>query len=59
MHKKRADITTSKPDNLIPAKYQLMGILINPKGRSLLHPEPLGRGASGHSVIHPEMHQEA
>ncbi len=36
-----------------------MGILINPKGRSLLHPEPwcailmapFGRGASGHSVL--------
>ncbi len=28
-----------------------MGILINPKGRSLLHPEPLGRGASGHTVL--------
>ncbi len=37
----------------------VMGILINPKGRSLLHPEPLGRGASGHSGIHPEMYQEA
>ncbi len=28
-----------------------MGISNNPKGRSLLHPEPFGRGASGHSVL--------
>ncbi len=32
-----------------------MGISNNPKGRSLLHPEPVGRGASGHTVIHPEI----
>ncbi len=28
-----------------------MGILNTPKGRSLLHPEPFGRGASGHTVL--------
>ncbi len=28
-----------------------MGILNNPKGRFLLHPEPFGRGASGHTVL--------
>ncbi len=35
-----------------------MGILINPKGRSLLHPEPLGRGASGHSVLEKQLLQD-
>ncbi len=29
----------------------IMGILNNPKGRSLLHPEPVGRGASGHTAL--------
>ncbi len=38
-------------EKFILLQNTVMGILINPKGRSLLHPEPVGRGASGHSVL--------